>query len=204
MDRLVEGYRRFRATSWPEHRDRFEALAAQGQRPHALVVACSDSRVDPQMIFNAAPGELFVIRNVANLVPPYAPDTAYHGTSAALEFGVRALGVERIVVMGHGLCGGCRALLDPPPAPVDDFVLPWVSMAAGARERALATGLEGEDLLRACEHEVVKLSLGNLRSFPWIREAVDGGRLRLEGCWFNVMRGELARLGPGGFETVRP
>lgn len=204
MDKLIEGYRRFRAGAWPEHRDRFETLAAEGQRPHAMVVACSDSRVDPQMIFNAAPGELFVIRNVANLVPPYAPDHRAHGTSAALEFGVRALEVPRIVVMGHGLCGGCGALLEPPAAPVGDFVLPWVEMADSARQKALASGLEGEDLRRACEHEVVRLSLANLMSFPWVRQAVEDRRLILEGCWFNVMRGELTRLGPEGFETVQP
>src|SRR5665213_1278838 len=112
METLLAGYRRFRARGWPEQRRLFESLAENGQRPKALVVACVDSRVDPAMIFDAAPGELLTVRNVANLVPPYAPDAAYHGTSAALEFGVRVLEVPRILVLGHGLCGGVQALLE--------------------------------------------------------------------------------------------
>src|SRR5689334_17838841 len=109
MDELIAGYRRFRAETWARERERFAALAA-GQRPHTMVIACSDSRTDPQMVFGAAPGELFVVRNVANLVPPYQPDAAYHGTSAALEFAVRVLGVARILVLGHAMCGGIQAL----------------------------------------------------------------------------------------------
>src|SRR5689334_2523209 len=129
MDELIEGYRRFRDSSWPEHRQRFTELAEKGQRPHTLVIACSDSRVDPQMIFGAGPGELFIVRNVAALVPPYQPDQAYHGTSAALEFGVKSLGVSRIIVIGHGLCGGVAGLLSGIPDELGDFVRPWMSLA---------------------------------------------------------------------------
>src|SRR3990172_7047759 len=110
MERLIEGYRRFRATQWPEQRATFEALAQHGQSPRAMVVACSDSRIDPAMIFAAGPGELFVIRNVANLVPPYAHDTEPHATSAALEFAVRGLEVADVIVMGHATCGGIPSL----------------------------------------------------------------------------------------------
>lgn len=115
MDRLLEGYRRFRAEVWPAERARYEALARKGQRPETLVIACSDSRVDPQTVFGAAPGDLFVVRNVAGLVPSYHPDAGYHGTSAALEFAVRVLGVARIVVLGHAQCGGIQAMVEGAP-----------------------------------------------------------------------------------------
>ena len=128
MDRLLAGYRRFRTEVWPAERARYEALA-RGQRPETLVVACSDSRVDPQTVFGAAPGELFVVRNVAGLVPPYHPDAAYHGTSAALEYAVRVLGVARIVVLGHAQCGGVRAMVEGAPEEARDFVEPWMRIA---------------------------------------------------------------------------
>jgi carbonic anhydrase len=189
MDGLIAGYRRFRAETWPRERARFEALAASGQKPHTMVVACSDSRADPQMIFAAAPGELFVVRNVANLVPPYAPDAAYHGTSAALEFGVRVLRVARIVVLGHAGCGGVRALLDGAPAEAQDFVVGWMQIARTAR----AVGLRCDALGRqtVAEYETVRISLANLLSFPWIAAAVAEGRLTLHGAHFGVATGEL-------------
>ena len=115
MDRLIEGYRRFRTEFWPGQRERYEALANSGQSPETLVIACSDSRVDPQTVFGAAPGELFVVRNVAGLVPTYQPDAGYHGTSAALEFAVRVLKVKRIVVLGHVHCGGILAMVEGAP-----------------------------------------------------------------------------------------
>jgi len=203
MDRLIEGYRRFRAEVWPRERSRFEALAALGQRPRALVIACSDSRVDPQMIFNAAPGELFVIRNVANLVPPCAPDAAYHGTSAALEFAVRVLAVRDIVVVGHALCGGVRALLEGAPPEAGDFVAPWMRIARAARERTLACE-PAEARQEACEHEVVRLSLANLMTFPWVREAVEAGRLRLHGLHFDIRSGILVALRADGGASAVP
>jgi carbonic anhydrase len=196
MDALIEGYRRFRAETWPQQRARFEALAAQGQSPQTMVIACSDSRVDPQMIFSAAPGELFVVRNVANLVPPYMPDAAFHGTSAAVEFGVRVLGVRELVVMGHALCGGVTALLEGTPPEAGDFVAGWMSIAAAARERVLRC--DPADRQEACEHEAVRITLANLLTFPWVAEAVAAGRLSLHGGHFGVATGRLMRLGADG------
>lgn len=198
MDHLIEGYWRFRSEVWARERSRFEALADRGQRPRTMVVACSDSRVDPQMIFSAGPGELFVVRNVANLVPPYAPDAAYHGTSAALEFGVRVLGVSDLVVLGHALCGGVHALLTGAPAEAGDFVGPWMGIAQAARERTLACEPVAERQQEHCEHEVVRLSLANLMSFPWVRDAVQAGRLRLHGLHFDIRSGELTALDGSG------
>jgi carbonic anhydrase len=193
MGPLLDGYRRFREDTWPQQRARFEALAAQGQKPHTMVIACSDSRVDPAMIFAAGPGELFVIRNVANLVPPYAPDAAYHGTSAALEFGVRVLEVGRIVVMGHAQCGGVRALLEGAPAQADDFVAGWMRIAESARRKVLACE-PVEARQEACELETVRLSLANLKTFPWVADAVATDRLRLRGAHFAVATGRLMVL----------
>ena len=197
MKTLLEGYRRFRANGWPEQRRLLESLARDGQRPKALVVACVDSRVDPAMIFDAAPGEMLTVRNVANLVPPYAPDVAYHGTSAALEFGVRVLKVTNILVMGHGLCGGVKSLLEGAPEEARDFVAPWMQMAEAARPRALACGTP-EERQRCCELEVVKISLANLMTFPWIAERVAAGELALDGAWFDIHSGELMVLGADG------
>jgi carbonic anhydrase len=196
MEYLIEGYRGFRAHEWPERRARFEELAARGQSPRAMVIACSDSRVDPAMIFGAGPGELFVVRNVANLVPPYAPDAQYHGTSAALEFGVTVLAVEDLIVLGHGMCGGIRALLDPAQAPAD-FVAPWMSIARAARDRVLAC-MPADQAQTACEHEAVKLTLDNLRTFPWIAAREADGRLRLHGASFDIRFGVLEVLQPDG------
>ena len=138
MDPLIEGYRRFRAEVWPAERARYEALAHWGQSPEAMVIACSDSRVDPQTIFCAVPGELFVVRNVAAIVPPYSPDAGHHGTSAALEFGVRVLKIPRLVVLGHGQCGGVKAMAFGPPPQAQDFLASWVEYrqpGAGRRGR---------------------------------------------------------------------
>jgi carbonic anhydrase len=195
LDALIAGYRRFREETWPQQRARFEALAAEGQRPHTMVIACSDSRVDPQMIFSAAPGELFVLRNVANLVPPYLPDALFHGTSAAVEFAVRVLQVDRIVVMGHALCGGIRALLDGAPPEARDFVAGWMGIAARARALALRCDAP-EQRQEIAEHEAVRISLANLMTFPWIAEAVAAGRLSLHGAHFGVATGRLV-LVPG-------
>src|ERR1035438_96490 len=126
MQELLAGYQRFRKNGWPEKRREFESLAENGQAPKALVVACVDSRVDPAMIFDTGPGEMLTVRNVANLVPPYAPDATYHGTSAALEFGVKVLKIPHLIVLGHGSCGGVRALLDGAPEDANEFVAPWM------------------------------------------------------------------------------
>lgn len=196
MNSLLEGYRRFRATGWPEQRRLYEYLAEHGQRPRALVIACVDSRADPARIFDAAPGELLVVRNVANLVPPYAPDAAYHGTSAAIEFGIRVLGIPQILVMGHGECGGVKALLEGAPAGARDFVAPWMSMARPAREHA--ERYPEAERQHAGEQQVVRLSIANLLTFPWIADAVRANRLTIQGAWFAIRTGTLALLGGDG------
>lgn len=197
MKDLIAGYRRFRASRWPEQRRRFEALAERGQSPQTLILTCVDSRVDPSIIFDTEPGEVLEIRNVANLVPPYAPDSAYHGTSAALEFGVRVLEIPHIIVLGHESCGGVRALLEGAPPDAKEFVAPWMSMAAAARDRALRSA-PPENRQQCCEFEVIQLSLANLLTFPWIAERVAAGKLRLHGAWFEIRTGVLMTLHPGG------
>lgn len=201
MDRLLEGYRKFRAETWPAERARYEALAAGGQRPETLVVACSDSRVDPQTVFGAGPGELFVVRNVAGLVPPYEVDGHYHGTSAALEFGVRVLNVARIVVLGHAQCGGVQAMVEGAPDNARDFVEPWMAIARTVL-RGVPRSLDGDELLKSCETEVIRLSLGNLVTFPWIADAVAAGKLQLHGFRFGIRTGVLERLEDGRLVPV--
>jgi carbonic anhydrase len=185
MDELIEGYRRFRAEVWPAERARYEALAHWGQSPEAMVIACSDSRVDPQTIFGAAPGELFVVRNVGALVPRYGPDPGHHGTSAALEFGVKVLKIPRVVVLGHGQCGAVKAMAYGPPPQAQDFIASWVEIGQSA---VLAAGDKPEGRLERIEAEVVRLSLANLMTFPWIAEAVAAGRLSLSGYSFDSRR----------------
>ena len=198
---LLTGYRRFRENRWPQEHAEYEALA-QGQKPHTLVVACSDSRADPALIFDAAPGELFVVRNVANLVPPYQPDGQLHGVSAALEFGVRALNVSRIVVMGHAYCGGVHAMLNGAPDTCGDFVAPWVAQATPV-VRLICESFPAEETERLAEETVVRLSLENLRTFPWIAEREKAGALTLTGLHFGIADGVLRALkGPGRFEPL--
>ena len=192
-DPLLQGYRRFRLEHWPEARADYEELAERGQKPHTLIVACSDSRADPALIFDAAPGELFVVRNVANLVPPYQPDGHLHGVSAALEFGVKVLEVSRIVVMGHALCGGVAAMRTGAPESCADFVAPWVELGVGVVRRACEAF--PADVERASEEAVVRLSIDNLRTFPWIAEREAAGKLRLTGLHFGIADGVLRALG---------
>jgi carbonic anhydrase len=199
MDPLIEGYRRFRADVWPGERARYEALAHWGQSPEAMVIACSDSRVDPQMIFGAVPGELFVVRNVAALVPRYSPDPGHHGTSAALEFGVKVLKIPRLVVLGHGQCGGVKAMAYGAPPQAQDFIASWVEIGKPA---LAAAGDKAEGRLERIEAEVVRLSLANLMTFPWIAEAAAAGRLALQGYWFDVHTGVLASVSAEGLEPV--
>jgi carbonic anhydrase len=201
MDKLIAGYRRFRAEQWPERRAVFERLADRGQAPRTMVIACSDSRVDPTMIFGAEPGELFILRNVANLVPPYEPDSAFHATSAALEFAVRVLEVDDVIVMGHAMCGGIKVLLEGAPHPAGDFLVPWMRIAEPAKHRALASATTGSaptDVQTACERETIKLSLEYLLTFPWIADRVVAGTLRLTGMSFDIRSGVLTMLRPDG------
>lgn len=193
MDTLIEGYRRFRAEVWPAARARYERLAERGQRPETMVIACSDSRVDPATVFSAAPGELFMVRSVAGLVPPYGPDAGYHGTSAALEFGVRVLKVARVVVLGHAQCGGVQAMVEGTPKEAGDFVASWLVIARPALQRQ-PDGDHAHDILTHYETEVLRLSLNNLMTFPWIKEAVAAGRLQVSGFHFGIKSGVLASL----------
>jgi carbonic anhydrase len=198
MDDLIEGYRKFRAEVWPAERARYEALANWGQSPDTMVIACSDSRADPQTIFSAVPGELFVLRNVAALAPPYQPDTgSYHGASAAIEFGVRVLKVSRLVVMGHAQCGGVKALVYGAPPQASDFVASWVEIG----KPALPKG-GGEPDIAAAEAGVVRVSMANLMTFPWVAEAVASGRLSLQGFMFDIHNGVLSRVTADGVEPV--
>ncbi len=203
-DPLLSGYHRFRQDGWTQAKAEYETLAAAGQKPHTLVVACSDSRADPALIFDAAPGQLFVVRNVANIVPPYQPDGKQHGVSAALEFGVRVLGVSRIAVMGHALCGGVNAMINGAPDVCNDFVRPWVAQAEPVVRRAVE-GLSENDKQTAGEHAVVRLSLDNLRTFPWIAEREQAGELELVGLHFGIADGVLRRMQTDGlFEALEP
>ncbi|HTU11098.1 MAG TPA: carbonic anhydrase [Allosphingosinicella sp.] len=192
---LVQGYRRFRDREWQEERDRWAELA-EGQSPKVMVIACSDSRVDPAQIFDARPGEMFVVRNVANLVPPFEPDQNYHGVSAALEFAVTQLEVDELVVMGHGFCGGCAAALTGQFDHADHghghFIAHWIEMLADAREkiRAAHDTLDRQAFLEM-ELEGVRLSLRNLMGFPWVKERVADGRLTLHGAYFAISDGVL-------------
>ncbi|HEY0293050.1 MAG TPA: carbonic anhydrase [Hansschlegelia sp.] len=197
LDALFEGYRRFRAATWPELQRKFERLA-KGQSPKTMVIGCSDSRVDPQQILGAAPGELFVLRNVAALVPPYTPDQSHHGASAALEFAVRVLGVSRIVVLAHAGCGGVNALFDGAPPEASDFVVPWMETASRARN-AVDPTLEGAARSRAAEEACVGVTIENLMTFPWVRERVESGALGLTGMHFGVADGCLRCRDDRGF-----
>jgi carbonic anhydrase len=197
-DELIEGYRKFRSEIWPAERARYEALAHWGQSPETMILACSDSRVDPQTIFAAVPGELFVLRNVAALAPPYEPESpGYHGTSAALEFGVRVLKVRRLVVLGHAQCGGVRALVYGAPPQARDFVASWVEIGKPARP----VGADKPNLSEV-EAAMVRVSMANLMSFPWIAEAAAAGRLLLQGYVFDIHTGALTRVTPDGVEPV--
>jgi len=199
VESLIAGYRRFRQTTWPVQRERAQILAQQGQNPVAAVIACVDSRLDPEAIFDASPGQILVMRNVANLVPPYEPDSAFHGTSAGIEFAVRGLEVGHIVVMGHARCGGVAALLRGGSDQLTDFILPWMNIAARAKARALACeAVDSEAAQTICEHETVLVSLENLQKFPWVAERVAAGTLKLHGFYYGIASGVLEVLGEDG------
>lgn len=194
LSKLTRGFLEFRKGTFLPKRAQFEKLA-RAQQPRVLMIACSDSRVDPAILTNAEPGDLFMVRNVANLVPPCLVDRAQHGVSAALEYGVKALGVEHIIVFGHVDCGGIHALLTADPA-IDEehaFIHRWLQLADEARRRTLiiARGQPLETQLRILEQETIKTSLANLLTFPWVEERVVDGRLRLHGWSFDINAGEI-------------
>jgi carbonic anhydrase len=203
--RLIDGYSAFLSERLPREQSRFRELAEHGQRPEIMMIGCSDSRVSPEVIFDARPGELFVVRNVANIVPPYAPDGQAHGVSAALEFAVGALQVKHIVVLGHARCGGVKAFAeDAEPLSPGDFIGHWMKLMAPA---AKAVGPRGAlplaDYLRRLEQASVVKTLDNLMTFPLIATAVARGRLNLHGAYFGVAAGELSVLDRQSGEFTR-
>lgn len=195
---LIEGYHRFRVDEWQDEHERWAELA-QGQSPKVMVLACSDSRVEPSVIFDARPGEMFVVRNVAALAPPFETTPGHHGVSAALEFAVTQLEVDEIIVLGHGLCGGCAAALtgqfDDAPHGEGHFIAGWVSLLDGARDSVVARHSELNHLAFVeMELEAVRVSLANLRTFPWVAQRENDGRLSLHGCHFSIADGRLYLL----------
>ena len=198
LTELLQGYRRFREHGWKAGRERWKQLR-EGQQPRVMVIACSDSRVDPAQIFDVSPGEIFVVRNVAALVPPFEETPGRHGVSAALEFAVQFLKVREVLVMGHGMCGGCQAALSQQLHGTEPghggFVASWINMLDEVREPiAHELGTEGREAERAMEHAAVKVSLENLRTFPCVREKEKGGSLTLRGAYFAISDGALHLL----------
>lgn len=195
---LKAGHTRYKESRLPDYEPLFKKLADRGQNPKALCIACSDSRVDPALLFDQDPGDLFVVRNVANVVPPYEPKPGYHGTSAAVEFAVTGLKVSDIIVMGHAQCGGIQALIkmsDGEP-PLGEFIGRWMSIAESAVDLAQNDDCGATDRVTRTEHAVVRLSLQNLLSFPWIADAVKQGTLTLHGFYFDISNGSVMWLNP--------
>lgn len=207
--KFISGFKKFQQSFFCKDNTLFERLS-KGQSPKTMVIACSDSRVDPAILTGAAPGDLFVIRNVGALAPPYGPDEGRHGVSAALEFGVKSLKVEHIIILGHGHCGGISALMQPEEqrAELGEFVEQWVSIAASAKLRVLEELPQAspEKQQKACEEAAVLVSMENLLTFPWIEERVNAGVLTLHGWYFDLDRGELLSYMPqtGAFEPLAP
>jgi carbonic anhydrase len=206
-DELLTGYRNFMDGRYTQERDRYRKLADTGQKPKTLVIACCDSRAAPELIFDAGPGELFVARNVANLVPPYTPDGEHHGTSAALEFAVQALRVRDILVLGHGRCGGIKAALSPDAEPLSpgDFIGRWMAMLKPVADdmQNYSAMTEGERQT-ALERISIRNSINNLRTFPCVRILEEQGKLKLHGAWFDISTGELWVMNPETGDFLRP
>lgn len=209
FDELLAGYDRFRSGAWHSQHDRWEQLR-EGQEPQVMVIACSDSRVDPAQIFDVDPGEIFVVRNIAALVPPFETTPGRHGVSAALEFAVQFLNVSEIVVMGHGMCGGCKAALSQDlhgnEPGQGGFVASWIGMLDDLRNPiADELGTTGRTAERAMEHAAVRRSLENLRTFPCVAKKEGNGSLTLRGAYFAISDGVLHLLdeASGNFAPAR-
>jgi carbonic anhydrase len=188
IERLIAGFKDFREAYYDRQPEFYRSLVELGQSPDVMVIACSDSRVNPSIIAKAEPGELFIVRNVANLVPPYKPDSSYHGTSAAIEFAVRDLGVGHIIVLGHSHCGGIRCLCDGATGSNSrEFIDGWMSIV----DHAVNPELKGAKLYRHVEKEAVTISTNNLLSFPWVKKRVVSGGLKIHGWWFDLEAGDL-------------
>jgi len=194
-ENLTDRFRRFRHRHFVPNADHYEELATYGQNPEVMLISCCDSRVDPETIFSAMPGELFVVRNVANLVPPYETGGRYHGVSTAIEFAVMNLRVKHLIVMGHSGCGGVKAALDQSTAIQTEaqFISRWMSMLDDARLRVVAAHQMAPqaEKLRLLEMEAVKTSIKNLRTFPFVKQVEDKGRLSIHGAYFEIATGTL-------------
>ena len=198
--RLIDGYSAFAEGRLQREQDRYRELAERGQSPEIMVIGCCDSRVSPEAIFDASPGELFVVRNVANIVPPYSPDGQAHGVSAALEFGVAALKVKHIVVLGHAQCGGVKAFAHDDSAPLSpgDFIGKWMSLMAPAAAKLGPRGAAPmADYLTRLEQAAVINSLDNLMTFPRLRKLIERGSVTLHGAYFGVASGGFVGAGQG-------
>ena len=203
---LIDGYAAFIRGPYAETEGKYKKLANEGQAPVTMVIACCDSRAAPETIFDAGPGELFVLRNIANLVPTFQPDANQHGTSAGIEFAVNALEVENLVVLGHGRCGGIRAALNPGNVLAQgDFIGKWMSMLAPVSDEvAKYTFLTPTERETVLERLSVRNSLNNLRTFPYVKEREADGRLKLHGAWFDISTGELWVMNPETGDFSRP
>jgi carbonic anhydrase len=193
--RLIDGYSAFLSERLPREQSRFRKLAETGQRPEIMVIGCSDSRVSPEVVFDARPGELFVVRNVANIVPPFAPDGQPHGVSAALEFGIGALKVKHIVVLGHAQCGGVKAFAEnAAPLSPGDFIGNWMKLMAPAADKVARGDLAPAAYLMRLEQANIANSLDNLLTFPPLAKLVERGTVQMHGAYFGVATGELSVL----------
>ncbi|HWU19163.1 MAG TPA: carbonic anhydrase [Devosia sp.] len=205
-DHLLKGHANFMAGRYAREKDRIRDLAEEGQNPTTMIIACCDSRAAPEMIFDAGPGELFVLRNVANLVPTYQPDGGQHGTSAAIEFAVKALGIANVVIMGHGRCGGIKAALNPGSKPLDsgDFIGKWMNMLGGLPDQLVQNELmTPTERQTALERISIRNSIHNLRTFPYVAALETEGKLAVHGAWFDISTGELWVMDANG-DFIRP
>ncbi len=208
LDKLVEGFKNFKQRYYIAEPELYEELVDRGQTPKTLVIACCDSRVHPAQVLNTSPGDIFVARNVANLVPPFEDDGKPHGTSAAIEYGVKHLKVEHIIVFGHGQCGGIKSLMAGGVGSKDDsFINPWMSTAVPSRDKIIENHAEKsfEEQCQICEQAVIEVSVNNLLSFPWIKTRVDTGKLNVHGWYFEIEKGILFELKQeeGSFSSIR-
>ena len=191
---LLNGYKNFMGGRYTDERERYRVLADTGQKPQTLLIACCDSRAAPETIFDCGPGELFVMRNVANMVPTYEPDGQYHATSAAIEYAVQVLKVKDVVIMGHGRCGGIQAALNPSDEPLSpgDFIGKWMNLLKPAAEQIQSNDImTNSERQTALERVSIRNSIINLRSFPFVKALETAGKIKLHGAWFDISTGEL-------------
>ena len=196
LAKLLVGFRRFRQQYFEGENSLYGQLSQSGQSPKTLIIACSDSRVDPAILFSASPGDFFVVRNIANLVPPFERNGGYHGVSSAIEFAVVNLQVQHVIILGHRQCGGIRALMMGVPNPEPSFIANWVSILDDAKERVLKkfSGVDVETQCAHCELEAIRTSVENLRTFPFVSEAIKNRGMNISGAYFNLEEGSLLEL----------